>query len=101
MAQVYAKVWRVRGEVLVAICDEEFLGRRFEDKEQMLVFEVRESFYNGGKMGVDEAIKLLRQATLANLTGPRITEAAVKAGYIDKPGVEVICGIPHAQIVKM
>ncbi len=101
VAQVYAKVRRVRGEVLVAICDEEFLGRCFEDKERELVFEVRESFYKGEKMGVNEAVKLLKSATVANLTGSRIVDAAVEAGYVDKPSVAVICGISHAQIVKI
>ncbi|MEM3737034.1 MAG: DUF424 family protein [Candidatus Bathyarchaeia archaeon] len=101
VVQVYAKVTKVRGELLVAICDEDVLGKCFEDKEKRVVFEVRESFYKGEKIEISESIKLLKPATIVNLTGPAIVDAAVKAGYVDAPNVIVIGGIPHAQIIKL
>lgn len=86
---------------IVAMCDVELLGKRFEDEKLQL--EVNEKFYGGaGSKIVDEkhALKILKREALDdacfNFVGAKTIEIASKAGIIDKDRVIKIKGIPHA-----
>ncbi|ASJ16575.1 hypothetical protein A3L04_05575 [Thermococcus chitonophagus] len=97
--KMYVKIYRVQGEVLLAACDEELLGKTFREGE--LKLEVKERFYKGELMDVEELGRLLEEATIANLTGERVVSKAIELGYINKNRVLRIQGIPHAQMAKM
>ncbi len=100
-AKVYVKVVKVKNEVLVAICDEEILGKTFEDKKRGLKFEVKESFYKGLKIELEDSIKFFEKASVVNMVGEKIVEKAVRKGFIEPSGIVWIAGIPHAQLIKM
>ena len=85
--------------VLLATCDAELLGKIL--KEGKIVFEVREEFYKGSKVSVDEAIDLMRQSTIVNMIGQNVVEKAIARGLVHPEAVLKISGVPHAQIVKM
>jgi hypothetical protein len=93
------KIYRVRGEVLVAVCDSELVGRTFRDGE--LKIEVKESFYGNREVGEEEVRKALRIATIANITGRRAVELAIEMGIIDKDNVLKIGECWHAQMVVL
>ncbi|KXA94123.1 hypothetical protein AKJ37_07960 [candidate division MSBL1 archaeon SCGC-AAA259I09] len=86
-----------RGETIVAICDEELFGKKFQ--ENNLKLEVDRSFYEGEKTSVEECLNALEEATIANLVGS-IVEHAIDAGYINPENVLRIEDIPHAQMVR-
>ncbi|MDV3104332.1 MULTISPECIES: DUF424 domain-containing protein [Thermococcus] len=96
---IYVKIYRVQGEVLLAACDEELLGKTF--REGKLKLEVRERFYKGELMDEDALESLLGEATIANLTGERCVSKAIELGYVDPERVLRIEGIPHAQMAKL
>ncbi len=96
---IYVKIYNVQGEVLLAACDEELLGRTFREGE--LKLEVRERFYGGELKDVNELENLLAEATIANLVGERCVSKAIELGYVDKDRVLYIEGIPHAQMAKL
>ncbi|MGD8544341.1 MAG: DUF424 family protein [Candidatus Bathyarchaeota archaeon] len=85
--------------VLFAACDADLLGRVL--REGKIVFEVREEFYKGPKMSVDEAIDLVEKSTVVNMIGNCIVQKAIEKGLIHPEAVLNISGILHAQIVKM
>jgi len=85
--------------VLLAACDAELLGRVL--REGKIVFEVREQFYKGSKVSVEEAIDLMRQSTVVNMVGKCIVDKALEKGMIHPEAILKISGIPHAQIVKL
>jgi len=88
---------RREGECIVAICDRELLGKRFEDGE--LQIHVSEGFYKGELVTLEEGLQALRQATIANLVGERIVAGALKAQLIHEHAIIRIQNIPHAQFV--
>jgi len=96
---VYTKIHRSGGEVLLAVCDKEIVGEKLGDKD--LVLEVKESFYKGDLIGIDEAIGLMENATIVNMVGNRIVAAAVDAGIITEKNTMEISGVKHAQIAFM
>ncbi|ANF22920.1 DUF424 domain-containing protein [Thermococcus piezophilus] len=96
---IYIKVYRVQGEVLLAACDKELLGKTF--REGKLKLEVKERFYKGELVELDTLEELLEEATIANLVGERCVEKAIELGYVDENRVLRIEGVPHAQMAKM
>lgn len=92
------RVFRTQGEILVVVCDEELLGKRFRRGELRL--EVKESFYRGEEASVKKCLDALQNATIGNLVGSIVEEAA-KAGMIDRENVIRLQNVLHAQLVRL
>ncbi|MCW4026916.1 MAG: DUF424 family protein [Candidatus Bathyarchaeota archaeon] len=97
--EVYVNVRRWGHQVLLAVCDADLLGKTFRESD--MVFEVKEDFYKGLRTSTEEAVTLIEESTVANLVGRNIVEKAMEKGYVHPEAVIRICGILHAQIVKM
>jgi len=97
--EVYAKLTKCGEHVLLAACDEELLGEVL--REGKIVFKIGEEFYKGPKMSVVEAIELMKVSTIVNMVGNNIVKKAIEHGLVHPEAVLEICGIPHAQIVKI
>lgn len=97
----WCNVFSSKKDIVVAICDEELLGKKFKVKGGKLVIEVSERFYGGKLVDEEAALKLLEKATIGNLIGKRSVELAEKNGFIIRENVILINGIPHAQFVKL
>jgi len=97
--EVYVKIRRWGGQVLLAACDADVLGRTLQDSD--IVFEVKEEFYKGFKTNLEEAVNLIEKSTIVNLVGSKIVKKAIERGYVHPEAVIEISGVLHAQIVKM
>ncbi|MEM0215410.1 MAG: DUF424 family protein [Archaeoglobaceae archaeon] len=91
------KIYRVRGEVLVAVCDADIVGKVF--REGNLKIEVKEEFYGTEEFEEKDVEEALRKATIANITGKMAVDLAIKIGIVDKDKVLRIENCPHAQMV--
>lgn len=96
---VYVKLKKIGRNVLLAVCDCDLLGRTL--RQGKIVFDVKEEFYNGGKVGLDEAISMIANSTIVNMVGKNCVEKAIQKGYVHPEAVLNIEGVPHAQIVKL
>jgi len=96
---VYAKLSKCGEHLLLAACDEELLGEVLRDGK--IVFKIGEEFYKGPKIPVNEAVELMRDSTIVNMVGPNIVQKAIEQGLVHPEAVLNICGIPHAQIIKI
>ena len=90
---------KVGRNVVLAICDSEILGRTL--REGKIVFHVKDEFYNGGRVTVDEALGMIENSTIVNMVGKNCVELAIQRGYVHPEAVLEIEGVPHAQIVKL
>jgi len=86
------------GNVLLAICDAEILGKTL--REGKIVFHVKEKFYKGSRVNVEEAVAMIENSTIVNMVGRNVVQRAVEEGYVHPEAVLNIDGVPHAQIVK-
>jgi uncharacterized protein len=96
--EVYVNMKKIGKNVLLAICDCEILGKTL--REGKIVFHVKDEFYNGGKVTLEEAVSMIENSTIVNMVGRNCVEKAVEKGYVHPDAVLNIEGIPHAQIVK-
>jgi hypothetical protein len=97
--QVYVKLQQMGKDVVLAICDAELLGKTLQ--EGKITFKVKDEFYNGGKTTTDEAISMIKNATIINLIGKCCVEKAIQKGHVHPDAIITIEGIPHAQIMKL
>jgi len=96
---IYVKVFRDKRCVLVAACDSDLIGKTF--REGRLKLEVARNFYGGTLASLEETLRLLDSADVANLVGSSVVDAAVKQGLVDPDAIISIAGVPHAQIMKL
>jgi len=84
--------------VIVAVCDLEILGKKFE--EDNLELHVDEKFYKGKEIDEKQLLKLLKNAqtddACFNFVGKETIEVAAKAGIVYKDHVLTVQGVPHA-----
>ncbi|TRO55287.1 DUF424 family protein [Candidatus Bathyarchaeota archaeon] len=99
MTKVYVRTVSQGKDMLVAVCDEEILGKTLEGGK--VPFKVSEGFYKGTLGDVDEAIAAMKQATICNLVGKTIVEAAIECNMVHERAVIYFGDVPHAQIVKL
>jgi len=90
---------KVGANVLLTMCDSEILGKTL--REGKIVFHVKEEFYSGAKVNLEEAISLIENSTIVNMVGKNVVQRAIEKGYVHPEAVLNIEGIPHAQIVKI
>ena len=96
---VYVNLKKVGRNVLLAICDSELLGRTL--RQGKIVFHVKNEFYNGGKLALEEAVRMIENSTIVNMVGKDCVGKAIEKGYVHPDAVLDIEGVPHAQIVKL
>jgi len=85
--------------VLLAICDADILGKTL--REGKITFHVKEEFYRGARVSIEEAIMMIENSTMVNMIGKHIVKRAIEKGYVHPEAILNIEGIPHAQIVKL
>jgi len=99
LTDVYVNVRKRGDQTVLATCDCDVCGKTLRDGK--IVFVVREDFYKGLKVTIEEAIELCRHSTIVNMVGACIVKHAVKAGLVHPEAILEISGIPHAQIVRI
>lgn len=85
--------------MLVAVCDKKLLNKKLRDDN--FDFHVNPKFYFEKEVTEEEAIELIKQATIVNLVGEKSVEIGVKAEIISPSAIIKVDGIPHAQMVKI
>jgi uncharacterized protein len=96
---LFLKVYKIENEVLVAVCDEKYLGKEFSDGKAQL--NVSEKFYGHIPASCNEVAAALQEATIANLVGEESVACAIGAGVIESDHVIFIANVPHAQMICM
>lgn len=89
---------------IVAICDAELLGRKFE--EASLQLDIKENFYNSkegqpkSEKEVEKIIhKMIREDATFNIVGEKSVALVLKTGIIDKEAIKEIQGIPYGLVL--
>jgi uncharacterized protein len=90
---------KIGRNVLLTVCDIEILGRTL--REGKIVFRVKEDFYKGARVDVEEAVSMIESSTIVNMVGKNVVKKAIEKGFVHPEAVLQIEGVPHAQIVKL
>jgi len=86
---------------IVAVCDSELIGKRFEQGEFQL--DIKESFFKGDETTEEQVIKIMqdmvKEDATFNIVGEKSVNAALKAGIIEEKGIGKIQEIPFALVL--
>jgi len=86
---------------VVAVCDKELLGKRFEEGNFQL--DVKKSFFGGEEIGENEAVRIMRLKAMEdstfNIIGEKSVKAALIAGIISEEEIGKVDNIPFAIIL--
>ncbi|HEY3273902.1 MAG TPA: DUF424 family protein [Methanocella sp.] len=93
------KVYKIDREVMVAVCDEKYLGKEFSEGNAQL--KVSDKFYGRTQATCEEVTAALQDATIANLVGEESVACAIDAGVIESDHIIYIAEVPHAQMISM
>lgn len=96
---MYLKKHSSAGKEVLALCDENLLGKEFHEEGMKL--EVSESFYKGEKVSKEEVIRELQKASNMNIVGEESIKTAEEAGIISKEQIKTIQGVPFTLIFEL
>ena len=87
--------------LVVAVCDSELLGKRFEEGNFQL--DVKENFYKGEEKSEEETIEFLKRMSQEdatfNIVGEKSVKAALEAGIINESRVGQVQGVQFALVL--
>lgn len=92
------KIYKQKGEVLLAACDQELLGKEF--KENDLILRITEDFYCEKVVEEEEFLEHLDKCTTANLVGEK-TIRAYRSTSSESTKAKKIAGVPHLQVYQV
>ncbi len=96
MATKIVKIHKLSdGRIMLAICDPELLGKKFEDGKLQL--DLSSEFYKGEEMDDEKILSYIDRTYIINLVGEESVEFGIKHKLIEKSNIVVIKKIPHAQ----
>lgn len=95
---MYIKIHKDKESEVVAVSDENLIGRTFEDEKMCI--NVSERFYKGEKMNNNEVKEILVNAKSINAVGEESVKTCLELGLIKEENILIIGGIPHAQVIS-
>ncbi len=87
------------GRLILAVCDKDIHGRKFESGE--LILDLTARFYNGQEKDAAAAEKLMLQAYTIHVVGKNAIAIAVKLGLAFKEDVKTVGGVQHVQVLML
>ena len=83
------------GRRLLTLCDNDLLGKKFEDQQRQLDISV--SFYGGNERKEEDIKKLIKGAYILNVVGRKSIDFCIEQGVISTENIITVQNIPHAQ----
>ncbi len=84
---------------IVAVCDYDILGKRFEENDTVL--DIRDDFYNGDKADIDTIISAISRCTSTIMIGDNIISELKKHNILTPEHILFVSETPYAMIFKV
>ncbi len=95
---MYLRIHESMGKRMVAVCDEDLLGRVLEEGGVCLDLDRYRNFYCGKKATKEEVEAALKSFDSANLVGKSAVNVALHMKLIKKADIMYINSIPYIQL---
>jgi hypothetical protein len=100
---IYLKVHDTEKGRMIAMCDEELLGKVFKEGKLELNLDTYSEFYKGDLLREEEASTFINVDELhtANIVGKRSVGIVIKKGLVRNGQVAKISGVPFVHIYSI
>ncbi len=86
---------------VVAICDENLIGKKFEEGDFQL--DIKENFFKGRELSKEETSEIMKDMKMEdstfNIIGEESIQTALESGIITREGIRKIANIPFALVL--
>ena len=89
---VYIKIHKQELGQVVAVCDEDLLGKTVQGKK--IKINISEGFYKGELKKIEEVLLILKRSNNFNIAGSKIIEECIQYGLISEDSVLYFGDIP-------
>ncbi len=96
---VFLKIHSFPEGNVIALCDKDILGKRFEEKE--LVLDIDKDFYEGEEASKEDVFKALGECVSATIAGNEAVALALECNAVSEGGVKEVCGIKCALMFRI
>jgi len=90
--QYSVKISDYQKNTMLNMCDSELIGKDIVDGE--LKIHISENYYGKQIVEKDEAISMIKSASILNLVGRETISLAIDLGIGSKDGVKIISDVP-------
>ena len=97
--KMYVKVHKDGLVQVLAVCDEDIIGKTIEDEK--IKIEVSERFYKGQAIDEKKSLQMMKEFGNINMIGKKCVKLALDNGIIEKDNIILINKIPHAQLISL
>ena len=94
---MYLKIHSSGERKIIAICDEDLIGKTFEENDLQL--QVSERFYKGEKTSESKILEEIKEADYVNIVGKNSINFGIKNNLISKSNIITIQKIPHTILI--
>ncbi|MGC8710319.1 MAG: DUF424 domain-containing protein [Candidatus Micrarchaeia archaeon] len=99
---IYFKRYEAERGAIVAMCDEELIGKVIKEGDIVIDLSKYSGFYKGELVSEEDAMNIFDDDIYsANIVGKRAIEAVVNAGLAKHGDEKTVAGIPFLQIFKI
>ena len=98
---MYLRIHQTQAGKVVAVCDEDLVGRVLDDGKVYMDLDRYRSFYVGEKADAESVKGALRGFVSANLVGKDAVNTAIVAGVASKDDIMYIKKTPYIQIYNI
>ena len=98
---IYFKRYKTEHGDIIAMCDEELIGKIIKDGKIEIDLDKYSSFYKGELLKEEDVEALIGDIYSANIVGERSTKIIIKRGLASENDVRKVNGIPFVQLFKI
>ena len=99
---MYLKIHETSTSRVIAACDEDLLGKVFEEGKKELNLKTYAHFYKGLSFSEKEFVESLKKPfSSLNLVGKETISLAIKLKLCTKQDIKTISSIPYVQVYKL
>lgn len=94
-----AKIHNSNGKMILALCDNSIVGKKFEEKN--FILDLSSDFFKGKEVSKEKLRPYLKNAFAINAAGKESVQFLIDEKLVEEKHVKKVSGIPHAQTVNM
>ena len=98
---IYFKRYKTEHGDVIAMCDEELIGKIIKEGKIELDLNKYSSFYKGELLEEEDVEALIGDIYSANIVGERSTKIIIKKGLANENDVRKVNGVPLLQLFKI
>ena len=98
---MYLKIHENPNGKIVAVCDEELIGKVLEEKDKYMDLDKHRNFYIGEKVSEEKVKVALKSFGSVNIVGKKSVKIATDMKLVSKDELMYINTVPYIQIYNL